>query len=138
MKISYAKVKGRKMVTELRELLLKEFPQLEPDDVRIPPSAVPGEDLQLSPAARRLFPFAVECKNKESLNIWAAIKQAESHLPKNSPHVQPAIVFRRNNQAPYVAFPLPFLLTLLKYRTLSREMDTPRPVTTGQGVEPEA
>ena len=34
-----------------------------------------GEDIQLSPAARKLIPFAFECKNQEKLNIWESLKQ---------------------------------------------------------------
>ena len=36
-----------------------------------------GEDILLSPAARKLFPFSVECKNQEKLNIWSSLEQAE-------------------------------------------------------------
>ena len=34
-----------------------------------------GEDLLLSPAARRKFGFSVECKNVEKLNVWNAMSR---------------------------------------------------------------
>ena len=38
-----------------------------------------GEDIKLSPAARKLIPYSFECKNQEKLNIWEALSQAEEN-----------------------------------------------------------
>lgn len=66
-----------------------------------------GSDLLLSPAARRLFPFSVECKNVESLNIWKAIAQAKAGA---HPATTPIVVFRRNAMPAYVALPFDVFL----------------------------
>lgn len=38
-----------------------------------------GEDVMLSPAARKLVPFQVECKNKARSQIHTYYKQAQTH-----------------------------------------------------------
>ena len=77
MKPSSCKAKGRKACVEVRDLLLKYAPDLLPDDIRITPSGVPGDDLLLSPAAQKIYPLSVECKNVEKLTIWGALAQGE-------------------------------------------------------------
>lgn len=96
MRTSSAKSKGRRACAEAREAMLRHAPELQPDDIRVVPSGVPGEDLWLSPAARTLYPFAMELKNVEKLNFWDAIKQAETHA-KGTLYT-PLVVFRRNNE----------------------------------------
>ena len=112
MKPSSAKAKGRRAAVEVRDLLLSTFPELEPDDIRVTPSGVQGEDLQLSPRARELLPFAFEAKNKERLNIWDALAQSKAHV-KDSKH-KPVVVFRRNRTPFHVCIELDTFLELLK------------------------
>ena len=38
-----------------------------------------GEDILLSAQAIKHFPYSVEAKNQESIQIWKAIKQAEEN-----------------------------------------------------------
>ena len=71
-----------------------------------------GEDCQLSPAARKLIPCSIECKNVERLNIWSTIDQAISNAGVH----HPMIVMKRNNIKPWAAVPWTFLLQLLKAR----------------------
>lgn len=99
MKTSSAKAKGRRCAQEVKELLLKSFSPLLPDDIKVTPSGVTGEDLWLSPLARVAFPYTIECKNVEALNIWKALEQAESHNP-DFPGI---LFFRRNRSKLYVA-----------------------------------
>jgi hypothetical protein len=96
VKTSSAKAKGRRASQETAQVLLTHAPDLSPDDVRVVPSGVPGEDLWLSSKARGVYPFAVECKNVEKLNFWDAIRQAEAHA-KGTEYL-PVVVFRRNNE----------------------------------------
>lgn len=103
------KDKGRRLVVELRNAILEAFPHLHPDDIQLVPTSVGGADLKLSPAARKCWPFATECKNQEALSIWAAMKQAE----ENADGYDPAVVYRRNRTEPWVSVPLPVLLSLL-------------------------
>ena len=37
-----------------------------------------GEDLIMARAAREKFPFSIECKNVEKLNVWEAYEQAQA------------------------------------------------------------
>lgn len=69
-----------------------------------------GEDLLLSPAARSIIPFSIECKNVESINIWKALEQAAGRAHP------PLVVFRRNNTKPHVALPFDAFLELLWHR----------------------
>ena len=100
MKTSSAKAKGRRASQQVRQLLLKFAPHLKPDDVRVTPSGVTGEDVQLSPLARESYPFAIECKNVEKLNIWAAIEQAKSHV--GDAEYFPQLYFTRNRAKLYM------------------------------------
>ena len=68
-----------------------------------------GEDILLSPAARKLFPFSVECKNQEKLNIWSSLEQAET----NSGNHIPIVIFKRNRSKTFVALEFEKLLELL-------------------------
>jgi hypothetical protein len=107
-----AKAKGRRLQQEVRDAILAAFPSLEPDDVRSTSMGASGADILLSPAARRLFPFYVEAKNRETINIWSALAQAEAGVAKAT-DVAPLVVFRRNGTQPYAALPFKTLLRLL-------------------------
>ena len=66
-----------------------------------------GDDLMLSPAAQRVFPFAVECKCVEKLSIWSAIDQATKRLKKGR---VPLIVASKNRlNEPTVVLPFAWL-----------------------------
>ena len=110
MKARSAKNKGKRLQNKVRDLILEKFnKQLEPDDVRSITMGDSGEDILLSPAARRLFPFSVECKNQEKLNIWSALEQAED----NSNNHIPLVVFKRNRSKTYAVLEFDSLLKLL-------------------------
>ena len=111
MKPSSAKAKGRRAAQEFRDMILNAFPELKPDDIRVTPSGVTGEDLQLSPAAQAVFPFAVEMKNQERLNIFASLLQSHQHAQKTG--LLPLLAFRRNRSEMYVAMPAAQLLKIL-------------------------
>lgn len=100
MKPRSAKDKGKRFQNKVRDMFLAiAGERLEPDDVRSNPMGAPGEDILFSPAARRLFPYSVECKNVEKLNIWEAIQQAKSNAGAH----EPLVVFSRNGEDAYVA-----------------------------------
>jgi len=61
-----------------------------------------GEDILLSPAARKIYPYSIECKNVEKLNIWEAIKQAKENAGR---HI-PVVCFKRNHHEAWIAMPL--------------------------------
>ena len=109
MKSRSAKNKGKRLQNKVRDLILEKFNQLEPDDVRSTTMGDSGEDVLLSPAARRLFPFSVECKNQEKLNIWSSLEQAEN----NSGTHTPLLIFKRNRTKTYAVLQFDKLLELL-------------------------
>ena len=109
MKPRSAKNKGKRLQNKVRDLLLEKFTQLEEDDVRSTTMGDSGEDVLLSPAARKLFPFSVECKNQEKLNIWSSLQQAEDNAGE---HI-PLVVFKRNRSKTYVAFELDKLMEVI-------------------------
>ena len=110
MKPRSAKNKGKRLQNKVRDLILEKFnKKLEEDDVRSITMGDSGEDILLSPAARKLFPFSVECKNQEKLNIWSSLEQAESNSGKHTP----LLIFKRNRTKPYAVLEFDKLLELL-------------------------
>lgn len=86
---------------ELQRLVLRWFPDLTERDVRVTPSGSTGEDLQLSQSAADAFPYAVEVKNCERLNIWRSLLQTIQHSQKLG--LEPLLAFRRNRSDLWVA-----------------------------------
>ena len=86
MKTSSCKAKGRKGQQEIVKILLEHAPQLDSDDIRSTPMGSQGEDIMLSSAARKAFPWNIEVKRGKAFNLVKACKQAsyradESHKP---------------------------------------------------------
>jgi hypothetical protein len=79
------------------QLLIEEL-GIDPEDIESRSMGAGGEDLIMSKAARSKFPFAVECKNQEKLNIWAAWEQAIN----NRGVYEPLVVIKKNGTAPLV------------------------------------
>ena len=90
-----AKAKGRKLQKWFRQRLIDTL-KLHPDDVESRSMGAGGEDIMLSAKARNMFPYSVECKNQESLNVWKAFEQAEC----NSGVYQPLLIIKRNRKEP--------------------------------------
>ena len=109
MKTRSAKAKGRRLQNKIRDLLLEEFNELEPDDIRVAIMGETGEDIKLSPAARKQIPYSFECKNQEKLNIWSSLEQAD----ENSGDYPPVLIFKRNRSKTYVTIELEEFLKLI-------------------------
>ena len=109
MKPRSAKNKGKRLQNKIRDLILEKFDSLESDDVRSITMGDSGEDILLSPAARRVFPFSVECKNQEKINIWSSLEQAEENSGKHTP----LVIFKRNRSKTYAVLEFDKLLELL-------------------------
>lgn len=56
-----------------------------------------GEDIQLSPHARTLIPYSIECKSRASFSIYSIYEQAASH--KNGKY-EPLVFIKANNKKP--------------------------------------
>ena len=110
MKPRSAKNKGKRLQNKVRDLILEKFnSKLEPDDVRSITMGESGEDILLSPAARRVFPFSVECKSQEKLSIWSSLEQAA----ENSGDYPPVLIFKRNRSKTYVTIELEEFIKLI-------------------------
>ena len=109
MKSRSAKNKGKRLQNNFRDLLLETFNQLEPDDIRSAIMGESGEDIKLSPAARRLIPYSFECKNQEKLNIWDSLNQAE----ENSGDYNPVLIFKRNRSKTYAVINIEKFIELI-------------------------
>ena len=118
MKPRSAKGKGRRLQNMVRDKLREVFidrwtkmPKLEYDDIKSQTMGMPGEDIVLSPAARKYIPFSFECKNVEKLNFWGTVKQCEDNTPEGS---YPAVVIKKNKKQPYVAIELDTFIKLVE------------------------
>ena len=110
MKTSSGKAKGRRLQNKIRDLLLEHFSdKLEPDDVKVAIMGESGEDIKLSPAARKLIPYSFECKNQEKLSIWEALNQAA----ENSGDYPTVLIFKRNRSKTYVTIELEEFIKLI-------------------------
>lgn len=110
MNTQSGKAKGRRLQQWVRDQLLETHNVLQPDDVRSTSMGASGEDLLLSPLARSHFPFSVECKNVEKLNVWNAYEQACSNCGDN----QPVLIFKKNRKNPLVAIDAEFFIKRMR------------------------
>ena len=109
MKTSSKKGKGRRLQNFVRDRLLNSFPALEPDDVKAAIMGESGEDIKLSPAAKRKIPYSFECKNQERLSIWDSLKQAEENCEERTP----VLIFKRNRSKTYAVIEIDSFLKLI-------------------------
>lgn len=116
MRTKSCKAKGRKLCSEVVELLHQYAPDLKPGDIRVTSSGATGPDVLFSPAAQEIYHLVIEGKCQESLNIWEALKQAEGHREKcdvvRTP--VPVVFFRRNRSKMYVALPADDFVWLIR------------------------
>jgi hypothetical protein len=112
LRIKSSKAKGKRAVFETRDLLLDNAPHLEASDIVKPIGSRSGADLVLSQRAKEVYPFSIEVKNQEKINIWESIAQSERHGAKEG--LTPLLVFKRNRSELYVTLKLEDLLRLLQ------------------------
>jgi hypothetical protein len=93
----------------VRDQILKTFPHLEADDVRSTAMGQSGEDVQLSPAARKVLPYQIEVKNKAKSQIHTYYDQAKSHGK-----YEPMVVVHRDRGIYLATVSLDNLLQLLQ------------------------
>jgi len=83
---------------------------VHPEDIESRSMGAGGEDLIMARAARERFPFSVECKNVEKLNVWEAYEQAKS----NSNDYEPIVIMKKNQKKPLVVVDADFFISLFK------------------------
>lgn len=107
MLTSSAKAKGRRLQQLVRDSLRslgKAFGLVDGDgDIESRGMGQSGCDLILSPAAEKVFPFDIECKNRESLNVtstfWKHYKKYQDRptlklLVHSRNHSEPLVTIR--------------------------------------------
>ena len=109
MKTQSAKQKGRKLQQWFRDLLIEKL-EVHPEDIESRSMGAGGEDLIMSRAARAKFPYSIECKNQESVNVWKSYDQAK----ENSGNYEPIVVLKRNKSKPLVLINAEHFVNLLK------------------------
>lgn len=112
--VQSAKNKGRKLQKDMAAFVLRLFPQLEADDARSCPMGSGGEDVQLSPAARRLFPYSLECKARASPSLYKDFDQAARHCAKATTSAEPLVITRGDRRKPLVTMSIEHFETLLR------------------------
>ena len=107
MKTSSAKEKVRNLQKRVRELLIEKL-DIHPEDIESRSMGASGEDLIMARAAREKFPYSIECKNQEKVNVWSAYEQASD----NSGKYEPIAVIKKNNSKPLVVIDLEAFIKL--------------------------
>ena len=107
MKTQSAKAKGRKLQQWMRDLLIEKL-DIHPEDIESRSMGAGGEDLIMARSARKKFPYSIECKNQEKVNIWDAYEQAE----ENSKNYEPIVILKRNNTKPLVLIDADYFVNL--------------------------
>ena len=97
MLTSSAKAKGRRLQQWMRSLLIEKL-DIHPEDLESRSMGASGDDVVMARAAREKFPFSIECKNVEKLNVWADYEQACA----NAGNYTPIVVMKKNNHKPLV------------------------------------
>jgi hypothetical protein len=111
MKPSSAKSKGRNLQQWTRDQILNIFSKdLENDDVRSVSMGVSGEDLLLSPKARRFLPISLECKSRAAISVYGFYEQAKT----NSKGYEPVCVVKQNRSSPLVVVDAEYFFKLLR------------------------
>jgi hypothetical protein len=114
MKTSSAKAKGRKLQQWFTQKLIEGL-NLNEEDLESRPMGSQGEDIIMGRESREKFPYSIECKNQEAVNVWKAYEQAES----NCKGYEPLVVIKRNRSKPLV------LVDAEHYISLHKEKLTP-------------
>jgi hypothetical protein len=95
MKAQSAKAKGRRLQQWVRNQLIEQL-DVHPEDIESRSMGAGGEDLIMARAARQKFPYSIECKNVEKLNVWEAYEQAKA----NAGDYEPMVIMKKNGKKP--------------------------------------
>ncbi len=110
MKTSSAKAKGRKLQQWFANVLVETL-GLDSEDLESRPMGSQGEDIILGRQSRDVFPFSIECKNQEAVNVWKAYEQAS----ENCKGYEPPVVIKRNRHKPLVVIDAEKFVQLIKH-----------------------
>lgn len=103
------KSRGRRLQQHVAKRIREIF-DLSSNDVCSAPMGVSGMDVQLSDRARLCFPWAVEAKNQQRVNIWESWEQAKT----NAEGLKPVLIVKRNRSDVLAVVDLEEFLRLVK------------------------
>ena len=111
MKNSSRKAKGRYLQNIMRDRIIKLYPVLGKDDIRTSLMSESGADVKLtSHTSRKLFPYSIECKNRQDFKtLYSYFGQARRHLA-----LEPLLVVKMNRERPLAVIDLEHLFQLLE------------------------
>ena len=109
MKTQSAKAKGRRFQQWVRDKLIESL-GIHPEDIESRSMGASGEDLIMARAAREKFPYSIECKNQEKLNVWNAYTQCDM----NAKNYEPLVIIKKNNFKSLAVVDLDYFINLHK------------------------
>jgi hypothetical protein len=111
MKTKSRKAKGRYLQNIVRDRIVKLYPVLGKDDIRTSLMSEGGADVKLmSQTARKLFPYSIECKNREDFKtIYSYFRQAQRHS-----NMEPLLCIKMNREKSLVVINMEHLFELLE------------------------
>ena len=119
MKPQSAKAKGRLLQQKVVQRILEAYPELEKGDVRSTSMGAGGEDVQLSPLARRtLGNITFECKSRARVAVYPWYFQCLRNAPNQE---MPVLVVKQNNAPPLAVIDFDYYMELLKCKHPSSE-----------------
>lgn len=104
------KAKARVLQNAIAENIRDRF-RLDLEDVKPAIMGEQGIDIKLSTKARQLFPFAIECKFQEKLDLWQAIEQAAINGEKEK--LIPLLAFKRSRSKVYAVLEFDDLMKII-------------------------
>lgn len=107
-----AKARARVLQNKVVEKLYEWYPELVDGDIRPALMGETGVDVKLSPKGAELIHLDIECKNQETVSIWAWMKQAEKNSWDGDRF--PVVVFTRNRASVYACLLLDDFLELIE------------------------
>ena len=70
-----------------------------------------GEDVLLSSAARKLFPYSVECKSRKNIAVYSDYDQAQNNCPDGA---EPLVIMKANRRKPLALVDADYFFKLLR------------------------
>ena len=95
MRPSSAKAKGRKLQQWVVEKLVALL-GFDTEDLETRTMGSSGEDVIMGVQSRKQFPYSIECKNQQAVNVWKAYEQSCA----NCKDYEPLVIIKRNNTKP--------------------------------------
>ena len=105
----FSESKGRKLQQWFANLLVETL-GVDEEDIESRPMGSQGEDIIMGKQTRQVFPYSVECKNQEAVNVWKAYEQAT----ENCKGYEPLVVIKRNRTKPLVLVDAEYFVELHK------------------------